>query len=336
MLAEPEHQWKSNSNYCPFNCGMKFKNRAYVIIHTRIHTGSRPYKCTFEGCTKRFITNGNLKSHMDYHIGKKEFRCDYKDCTKAFTQMSKLKEHGQLHLGRKPFNCTFQGCSKSFNYKWNLKSHLAKHSGIKPYLCYVKNCNKSYYSSNELRIHLGCHSMTKEKFYCPFCDITFTRYKTLKMHLETHKNSQSTLNVLESQKDSSSTLISIPKAETTAIEQMEAPTYKSNPIVKSRGRIRFETLRQIKIKVEKKHKKMSSNRARKELSKMLKLKIGTSNQTTPKFKDKSLPSNESFNIIESSFTEDYFFKLRELESFSKQASKDYFMAFKPFLELFDS
>jgi uncharacterized Zn-finger protein len=41
-----------------------------------IHTGEKPYQCAFEGCNKKFVEKGNMKTHYKTHIKttKQEFQ----------------------------------------------------------------------------------------------------------------------------------------------------------------------------------------------------------------------------------------------------------------------
>ena len=52
---------------CEFaSCRKMFKNRAYLKIHLRVHTGERPYECHY--CSQSFAARGNLSDHINRHL----------------------------------------------------------------------------------------------------------------------------------------------------------------------------------------------------------------------------------------------------------------------------
>ena len=65
----------------------------------RIHTGERPYKCSFENCGKSFITKGHLVDHERRHVGDRPFKCT--SCDKAFFRSTALKDHLKKHKKKK-------------------------------------------------------------------------------------------------------------------------------------------------------------------------------------------------------------------------------------------
>jgi uncharacterized Zn-finger protein len=51
-------------------CFKKFALAQYLKEHTYIHTGQKPFKCPYEGCTKAFRQAGKLSMHKKFHQNK--------------------------------------------------------------------------------------------------------------------------------------------------------------------------------------------------------------------------------------------------------------------------
>nr|CAI5826998.1 unnamed protein product [Callosobruchus analis] len=66
------------------HCGSRFAQRSQLTIHQRIHS-----RC--EVCWKAFAHSTALKLHTRKHTGEKPFKCVL--CVASFTQLPHLKKH---------------------------------------------------------------------------------------------------------------------------------------------------------------------------------------------------------------------------------------------------
>ncbi|EHB17259.1 Zinc finger protein 42-like protein [Heterocephalus glaber] len=82
-------------------CGRAFSESSKLTRHFLVHTGERPFQCTFAGCGKRFSLDFNLRTHVRIHTGEKRFACPFQGCDKRFVQSNNLKAHIVTHAKMK-------------------------------------------------------------------------------------------------------------------------------------------------------------------------------------------------------------------------------------------
>ena len=133
-------------------CGKECSTQASLTTHKKVHLSSaaHPYHCSH--CPKRFPHASLLTLHTRVHTGEKPFQCI--DCGQCFGSQSSLIKHNRnLHTPEEmmPYKC--QQCGKTFS-KARRKvyfCHLKQHQGVRDHICPI--CNSSFSS----RGYLGNH-----------------------------------------------------------------------------------------------------------------------------------------------------------------------------------
>uniref|UniRef100_A0A3Q2Q9Y6 GLI family zinc finger 3 n=1 Tax=Fundulus heteroclitus TaxID=8078 RepID=A0A3Q2Q9Y6_FUNHE len=156
---EPEVVYETNCHW--ENCCREFDTQEQLVQHINndhIHGEKKEFVCRWEECSreqKPFKAQYMLVVHMRRHTGEKPHKCTFEGCTKAYSRLENLKTHLRSHTGEKPYVCEHEGCNKAFSNASDRAKHQNRtHSNEKPYVCKIPGCTKRYTDPSSLRKHV--------------------------------------------------------------------------------------------------------------------------------------------------------------------------------------
>jgi len=161
---------------CPIEgCSKTFMTESNLNTHLKNHKAANSV-CDI--CEKVFDKPSRLKTHMFFHTGERPFRCDFIGCSWTFPTQSKLARHKRTHTKEKKIICHI--CDKAFGRRDHLRQHLQTHKNedddkilsrnfeknmpsLNQFRCSVIKCGKTHVSKAALRAHQrAAHKDTDE------------------------------------------------------------------------------------------------------------------------------------------------------------------------------
>ena len=135
----------------------------------RIHTGERPFRCTYPGCNMAFSQRSTYRNHVRRHGS---------NAPRTTVPMKSMN---------RPYPCTVESCIASFNTEAELNDHVILHEVKGMLTCPIPNCDTIFQSVNQLIPHLSCHDV-KKLYVCPCkgCRSAYDTIDKLNDHLVVH------------------------------------------------------------------------------------------------------------------------------------------------------
>jgi len=110
-------------DYICATCSKPFYTPEALEIHSRWHTGERPFACT--KCSTKFANESDYRVHMRMHAKDRPFKCE--QCGSLFTTGTSLRKHMNVHVDVGAFACAV--CARKFAFASIRDKHQMKCTG---------------------------------------------------------------------------------------------------------------------------------------------------------------------------------------------------------------
>lgn len=166
-------------------CSEFFDSKVELAYHRMYsHVKGKPLERICYLCKTTPKNKLSLREHFDaMHTGQKPYKCRYSGCSKAFAAKANLSRHTfSWHIKDDTFRCT--RCPKNYRRKYNLTAHMAnKHSNGISYCCYL--CKRWLFDTKRLHRHMNLFHNGQSLLRCPlpWCRQAFADKGRLRHHL---------------------------------------------------------------------------------------------------------------------------------------------------------